>query len=115
MPQLAGSFTDEQAEYRILMDGWPTATTDDNATHRNRLGTLNMRQKCLQINVQHSRLATDNLMKIMEEDTGIVCIQERYNIGNKIGGIPRSHTILTSGKGGNMRQKSLLTNKTTQY
>ena len=54
----------------------------------------------MQINPQHSRLATDNLLKIMEEeDTDIVCIQEPYNIGNKIGGLPRSRTVLTSGEG----------------
>jgi len=59
-----------------------------------------MRLKCLQINLQHSRLATDNLLKILEEeDTDIVCIQGPYNIGNKIGGIRRSHTVLTSGEG----------------
>ena len=100
MPQLAGSFTEEQAEHRILLDGWSTATTFDNTTHRNRLGTLSTRLNFLQINLQHSRLATDNLMKIKEEeDTHIVCIQKRYNIGNKIGGLPRSHTVLASGVG----------------
>jgi hypothetical protein len=34
-----------------------------------------------------------------EDDMGIVCIQEPYNIGNKIGGLPRSSTVLTSGEG----------------
>jgi hypothetical protein len=54
----------------------------------------------MQINLQHSRLATDNLLKILEEeDTDIICIQKPYNIGNKIGGIPLSHTVLTSGEG----------------
>jgi ribosomal protein S13 len=33
-----------------------------------------------------------------EESTDIVCIQEPYNIGNKIG-LPRSRTVLTSGVG----------------
>jgi hypothetical protein len=34
-----------------------------------------------------------------EEDTDVICIQEPYNIGNKIGGLPCSRTILTSGEG----------------
>jgi hypothetical protein len=54
----------------------------------------------MQINLQHSRLAKDNLLKIMEEeDTDIICIQEPYNIGNKIEGLPCSRTVLTSGEG----------------
>jgi len=82
------------------MDGWPTAKNKVNDKHRNRSGDFTTRLKCLQINLQHSRLATDNLLKIMEEeDTDIVCIQEPYNIGNKIGGLPRSRTVLTSGEG----------------
>ena len=71
-----------------------------NDKSRNRLGSSTMCLKCLQINLQHSRLSTDNLLKILEEeDTDIVCIQEPYNIGDKIVGIPRSHTVLTSGEG----------------
>jgi hypothetical protein len=98
MPQPAGSFREEQAEYRILMDGWPTAKNKVNAKHRDRTGAFTTRLKCMQINLQHSRLATDNLLKIME-DTDIICIQQPYNIGNKIGGLPCSRTVLTAGEG----------------
>jgi len=63
------------------MDGWPKAT--DKLS--NRLGKLNTQLNCLQINLQHSRLATDNLLKIIEEeDSNILCIQEPYTVGNKI-------------------------------
>ena len=54
--------------------------------------------KCLQINLHHSRTATDNLTKIInEEGTHIVFIQEPYNINNMVVGIPRSCTVFTSG------------------
>jgi hypothetical protein len=98
MPQPVGSLREEQAKYRILMDGWPTAKNKVNAKHGNRVDALTC-LKCLQINMQHSRLATDNLLKMEEEDTDIACIQQPYNIGNKIGGLPRSYTVLTSGEG----------------
>ena len=50
--------------------------------------------------MQHSRLATDNLVKIMEEEeTDIVSIQEPYNIGCTIGGTPRTYTVLSAGEG----------------
>jgi hypothetical protein len=58
--------------------------------------------KCLQINLQHSRVATANLMKIIEEDsTDILCTQEPYTIQNKIAGIPKKFKIFTSGEGRN--------------
>jgi len=34
-----------------------------------------------------------------EEDTDIICIQEPYNIGNKIGGLPRHCKVLTAREG----------------
>jgi exonuclease III len=44
----------------------------------------------MQINLQHSRVATANLMQITEEEsTDILCIQEPYTIQNKVAGIPR--------------------------
>jgi hypothetical protein len=109
MPQPAGSFREEQAKYWILIDGWPTAKNKVNAKHRNRMGAFTTRLKCLQINLQHSRLVTDNLLKIIEEeDADIVRIQEPYNGRRRrrhsmhtraIGGLLRSCTVLTSGEG----------------
>ena len=67
---------------------------------RYKLGLLKTRLKCLQINLHHSRAATDNLTKIInEEGTDIVFIQEPYNIGNKVVGLPRSYAVFTSGAG----------------
>ena len=61
------------------MAGWQAQTDRP----RYKLGKLKTRLKCLQINLQHSRTATDNLTKIInEEGTDIMCIKEPYNIGN---------------------------------
>jgi len=59
------------------------------AKQRARPGKLEKRLNCIQINLQHSRLATDNPLKIIEEEgMDILCIQEPYMIGNKIVGLP---------------------------
>lgn len=56
--------------------------------------------KFIQLNLQHSRLATDNLTKIIdEENTDILCLQEPYEIRNKIAGMPRRLKIFTAGQG----------------
>jgi hypothetical protein len=73
-------------------------TSPDRQRHSR--GRINTRLKCLQINLQHSRAATDNLTKIAnEEGIDIVCIQEPYNISNKVVGLPRSCAVLASGAG----------------
>ena len=57
------------------------------------LGTPRTNQsqvRCIQISLQHSRTATDNLMKkIGEEEPDIILIQEPYEYHNKITGIDR--------------------------
>jgi hypothetical protein len=53
--------------------------------------THNTLIKFLQINLQHSRSATNNLMKIVEDDIDVICIQEPYVINNKVVGIPRKY------------------------
>jgi hypothetical protein len=61
---------------------------------------LKSKLKCLQINLQHSRAATDNISKIIhEEGTDIVFIQEPYNVTNKPVCLPRSCAVFTSGPG----------------
>jgi len=48
----------------------------------------------MQINLQHSKIATVNLMQITEEEsTDILCIQKPYIIQNKVVGIPNSELI----------------------
>ena len=63
---------------------------------------MQTRLKCIQINLQHSRLATDNLLKITEEEgTDILCIQEPYIIRNKIAGLSKTYKIFASEEGRN--------------
>jgi len=79
--------------------------------HCNRMYSMQSKTKCLQINLQRSRVAMDNLMKITEEDRmGIICIQESYAIHNKIVGIPKKHKIFVSGEGRH-RAAIVVTNK----
>ena len=82
------------------MAGWPTKENKIHDNNRKRLEKSTTRLKCLQINLQHSRLATDNLVKIMdEEDMEVVSIKELYNIGSTIAGIPRTYTVISAGEG----------------
>jgi len=58
-------------------------------THSTRKYKNQKQIRCMQINLQHSRVATANLMQIIEEEsTDIICIQEPYIIQNKVVGIP---------------------------
>jgi len=46
----------------------------------------------MQINLNYSRVATDNLMKLTEQDnTDIIFIQEPYLYQNRMAGISKSH------------------------
>jgi len=89
---------------------------NSNVKQKARSGKLEKWLNCVQINLQHSRLATDNLLKITEEEgTDILCIPEQYMIRNKIVGLPQSYKVFTSGEGRKWAAKSLTTNKWTQY
>jgi len=56
--------------------------------------------KSLQVNLQHSRAATANLMRIIaEEGTDIVFIQEPYIIQNKVIGISKRYKTYTVPEG----------------
>ena len=53
---------------------------------------------CFQINLQHSRTATSNLVQVINQhNIDITHIQEPYTINNKLAGLPRSHKVYTSG------------------
>jgi hypothetical protein len=81
------------------MDGWEEAN-DDTVKQKKRTGKINRQLKCLQINLQHSRLATDNLLIItQEEGIDILCIQEPYTVGNKLAGLPKTLEVYTAGAG----------------
>ena len=67
--------------------------------------------KCLQINLQHSRAVTANLMKIVTEDEiDIIFTQEPYSIHGKVTGIPTKYTTLTAG-GARPRAAVVVTNR----
>jgi hypothetical protein len=72
-----------------------------NTKHCNRTYKMQTQIKCIQINLQHSRLATDNLYKIIEDSTGILCIQEPYTIRNKTAGLSKNYKMFASGEGRN--------------
>jgi len=55
---------------------------------------------CFQINLQHSRRATSNLVQLINQrNVDITYMQEPYTINNKLAGLARSHKVHTSGDG----------------
>jgi hypothetical protein len=73
--------------------------------------TTQMDIKCLQINLQHSRAATANLIKIVtDNEIDIIFIQEPYTILGKVFGIPTKYTTFTAG-GAMSRAAIIVTNK----
>jgi len=65
---------------------------------RNGVDNLHSDIKFLQLNLQHSRVATDNLEKLTaEHGTDILLLQEPYTLKNKIVGISKRHKIFTHG------------------
>ena len=68
--------------------------TTTKTTHAQQTGI-----KCTQVNLQHSRVATANLMKaVAEDETDIIFIQEPNTIQGKVIGISTKYRIFTSGK-----------------
>jgi len=46
----------------------------------------------MQINLQHSRIVTDNIMKLIEQDySDIIFIHEQYLYQNRMAGLTKSH------------------------
>jgi len=45
----------------------------------------------MQINLQHSRTATDNLMNLIRQEQTDIFVQEPYLLHNKTAGIIRTH------------------------
>jgi hypothetical protein len=69
--------------------------------------------KCIQINLQHSRAATDNLMQIIAaENIGIILVQEPYHYQEEIKGISRKYRTYSYGKG-KRRAAVILANNNT--
>ena len=60
----------------------------------------NITLRCLQINLKHSKPATDNLNQLTKEaNIDMAFIQEPYNYQNQVTGIPRNCKTFCSGKG----------------
>jgi hypothetical protein len=56
--------------------------------------------KCVQLNVQHSRVATSNLTQIITNNNiDIAFVQEPYTIHNKVAGFPKGFRIFAQGGG----------------
>lgn len=54
----------------------------------------------VQVNLQHKRAATTNLVQLMQEaQIDIALVQEPYNIHNHLAGIPKSLRTFVSGNG----------------
>jgi hypothetical protein len=95
MFQPASTPGEVQTKHRLLIwlsTGIPTPTqahATDKTTHI----------KFFQLNLQHSRVATHNLVKLTaEQGTDILLLQEPYTIQNKIVGIPKRQNIYPRGK-----------------
>ena len=70
-----------------------------NAAIRNRTYRQQTQIRCIQVNLQHSRIATDNLVQYTSENAlDILFLQEPYTIQNKIVGIPNKYKIFAPGK-----------------
>jgi exonuclease III len=67
--------------------------------------------KCAQINLQHSRVATANLMKYTADNKGdIVCIQEPYMNQGRAVGIDTQYKTYTAGEA-RSRAAVIITNR----
>ena len=59
----------------------------------------NISLRCIQINLKHSKIATDNFHLLTREaNIDIAFIQEPYNYHNQVARIPRNYKVFTSGK-----------------
>ena len=73
----------------------------DNLRNQRNTGTFSTDKKrnfCLQINLQYSRTATLNLMKVTgTEEPDLILIQEPYEYQNRPVGIQKKYRIFTAG------------------
>ena len=56
--------------------------------------------RCIQINLKHSKIATDNFNQLTKEtDIDIAFVQEPYIYQNQVTGITRNYKVFTCGNG----------------
>jgi hypothetical protein len=87
----------------VLENTSKTRATNMAAPQTQKMKTRNYTQhhiRCNQVNLQHSRAATDNLMQIISaERIRIALIQEPYLYQNRTLGITKGYKTFTSGEG----------------
>ena len=70
----------------------------------------NIKLKCLQVNIQHSRVDASNLTQvILQHNVDIALLQELCTLHNKVAGFPTGLKIFTHG-GGRKRAAIILNN-----
>ena len=70
--------------------------------------------KCIQINLKHSRAATDNLMQITAaENIDIILVQKPYLYQEEIRGVPRKYRTYSYGEG-NRRAAIIIANNSIE-
>jgi hypothetical protein len=86
-------------------------TTNHNTQIRIQKGWRKTQIKHLQLNLQHSRVATANLTEIiLQNSIDVAFVQEPYTILNKVAGFPKDFKILTHG-GDRIRSAIIVNNK----
>ena len=76
-----------------------TAHTNYNTQNRTQDERRKAHIKCLQLNLQHSRVATANLTQIiLHNNIDVAFVQEPYTILNIVAGFPKNFKIFTCGR-----------------
>ena len=69
--------------------------------------------RCLQLNMQHARAATQNLNQLLESNQlDLMLIQEPYNLSNKVCGFSKNTSIFTNG---NLKKRAAIVTKPTKF
>jgi exonuclease III len=89
-----------------------TRTTETTSTHTLKImDDTKIELKCAQINLQHSRVATANLMKYTADNkVDIICIQEPYIHQGRAAGIATQYKTFTAGEA-RSRAAVIITNR----
>jgi len=80
-----------------------TSPANYNAQYRTQKERRKIHINCLQLNLQHSRVATANLTQIiLHNNIDIAFVQEPYTLLNKVAGFPKRFLDLHLGAGQDM-------------
>ena len=102
MPKHDSYIRKVQEEHRILRRNHP---------HTQNMDATKAELKCAQINLQHSRGATANLMKYtVDNEVDIICIHEPYIYQGRMAGIDSKYKTFTAGEA-RSRTAIIITNR----